>query len=214
MAWIAGLLALSAAAASTYNTNRRAKKQDQAIAEGIRQKSRVQRQADAKIGEELSQLERSTSAPEQASTMAQYQNAIRGTEQQARAGQALAGLSREYDAASGAAQGRTNNYLNQVIDSLSRIDAPGLQRQREGLRFADLGTDLRVLGREAEGIDYLANMRARGVRRNPYIDALAAGLNAYSGGYGNAGGYSQETVNSAGGYASGLGGGLYSGLGG
>ena len=52
----------------------------------------------------------------------------------------------------------------------------------------DLGSSLSVLGREAGGIDFLANMRAQGVRRDPAIDAFAAGLNAYGGGLGGAGG--------------------------
>lgn len=173
-----------AAGASAYNTNRVAKKQDQELARGIREKSKVQQRADATIADELTNLERSTSADEQQTTLGQYQDALRGTERQAQAGQALTGLSKEYDAATGAAQGRTSGYLDQVINSLSRIDAAGLQRQGEGMRMNDLGANLSVLGREAGGIDYLANLRAQGVRRNPGIDAFAAGLNAYGGGLG------------------------------
>lgn len=184
MTWAAVAATIIAAGAAAYNTNRVAKKQDQAIAQGIREKSRVQRNADAKIADELTNLERSTSADEQQTTLGQYQDALRGTERQAQAGQALTGLSKEYDAATGAAQGRTSGYLDQVINSLSRIDAAGLQRQGEGMRMNDLGANLSVLGREAGGIDYLANLRAQGVRRNPGIDAFAAGLNAYGGGLG------------------------------
>jgi len=188
-----------AAGASAYNTNRVAKKQDQEIARGIREKSKVQRRADAKIADELTNLERSTSADEQQTTMGQYQNALRGTDRQAQAGQALTGLSKEYDAATGAAQGRTNDYLSQVINSLSRIDAAGLQRQGEGMRMADLGTNLSVLGREAGGIDFLSNMRAQGVRRNAAIDAFAAGLNAYAGGASGAAGGAKTTADPYGG---------------
>lgn len=184
MSWVAVAASIVAAGASAYNTNRVAKKQDQAIAQGIRDKSKVQRRADAKIADELTNLEKSTSADEQQTTLGQYQDALRGTDRQAQAGQALTGLSKEYDAATGAAQGRTNDYLSQVINSLSRIDAAGLQRQGEGMRMNDLGANLSVLGREADGIDYLANLRAQGVRRNPGIDAFAAGLNAYGGGLG------------------------------
>lgn len=188
MAWIAVAAAIVAAGASAYNTNRVAKKQDQAIAQGIREKAKVQQRADAKIADELTSLEKSTSTDEQQTTLGQYQDALRGTERQAQAGQALTGLSKEYDAATGAAQGRTSDYLSQVVNSLSRIDAAGLQRQGEGMRMNDLGANLSVLGREAGGIDFLANMRAQGVRRDPAIDAFAAGLNAYGGGLGGAGG--------------------------
>jgi len=193
MSWIAVAAAIVAAGASAYNTNRVAKKQDQAIAQGIREKSRVQQNADAKIADELTSLEKSTSADEQQTTLGQYQDALRGTERQAQAGQALAGLSKEYDAATGAAQGRTSDYLSQVVNSLSRIDAAGLQRQGEGMRMTDLGSNLSVLGREAGGIDFLANMRAQGVRRDPAIDAFAAGLNAYGGGLGGGGATAGKT---------------------
>jgi len=182
-----------AAGASVYNTNRTAKKQDQALAAGIRQKAAVQRRADEKIASELTQLENSTSADEQQSTLNQYQNALRGTDQQAQAGQALSGLSKEYDAATGAAQQRTKGYVDQVANSLSRIDAAGLQRQGEGMRVADLGTNLRVLGREGEGIDYLSNLKAQGIRRNPYIDALSSALNSYGGGVSGAAGGNVKT---------------------
>lgn len=184
MTWVATAAALIAAGASVYNSRQTIKKQDQAVAEGIRQKSRVQQRADKRIGEELNQLQRSTPEAERVGAVTQYRDALRGTEQQAQAGQALAGLSREYDAATTAGQQRTGGYLSDVINSLSRIDAAGLQRQREGISAGNLSTDLRMLGREAEGIDFLANMRARGVRRNPYLDALSAGLSAYSAGAG------------------------------
>lgn len=176
------IAAAVATGASIYNTNRTAKKQDQALAAGIRKKAEVQRRADSRIASELTQLEGSTSADEQRSTLDQYQNALRGTDQQAQAGQALSGLSKEYDLATGAAQQRTKGYVDQVANSLSRIDAAGLQRQGEGMRVADLGTDLRVLGREGEGIDYLSNLKAQSIRRNPYIDALSSALNSYGGG--------------------------------
>lgn len=212
MTWVAVGIALAAAAASAYNTQRTARKQDQQIAAGIREKSKVQRRADQKIQEELDRLQQSNPQAERQGAVRQYQEALRGTQQQAQAGQAIAGLSREYDQATGAAQTQTGNYLGQVIDALSRVDAAGLQRQREGISAGNLGTNLRLLSREAEGIDFLANLRAQGVRRSPYLDALAAGLNAYAGGAGSAG--TTGGASSAGGTASGFGGGLYRGLGG
>ena len=193
MTWVAVGIALAAAAASAYNTQRTARKQDEAIAAGIREKNRVQQRADKRISDELDQLQRSTSKLDQQGAIAQYQEALRGTQQQAQAGQALAGLSQDYDAATNAAQAQTGSNVSQVADALSRIDAAGLQRQREGMRVGDLGTDLRLLGREAEGIDFLSNLRAQGVRRNPYLDALAAGLNAYGGGMSTAGGATGKT---------------------
>lgn len=183
-------LALAAAAAAAgvnyYNTQRAAKKADTALAQGIREKSAAQRRADARIGDLLTETEASRSGDAAAQTLEGFQTALRGTEGQARAGQALQGLSSEYDAATQAAQGKATDYVQGLARTLSQIDAPGLQRQREGFGVGNLRTNLDVIGREAQGIDFLANLKAQGVRRNPYLDLLSAGLSAYAGGAGGA----------------------------
>ena len=140
---------------------------------------------------------------ERQSALQQYGEALRGSEQQAAAGQALAGLSSEYDAATSANEAKSQAYLGKLTDVLSRLDAPMMQRQREGFGMQGLGRDLSVIGREAQGIDWLANMRAQGVRRNPYIDALAAGLNAYAGGVGAGGASAGTAATTAGGIGAG-----------
>lgn len=187
MAWIAGLIALAAAATSAYNTNQAVKKQDRVLAEGIRQQAKVQKRGNERLNETLGDLERSRPGGEQAGALEQYHRALQGTEQQAKAGQAIQGLSEAYDSATSAGTKNAQGRVGNIADLLSRLDAPGLQRQREGFGVADLGSNLGALGREAQGIDYLARMKAQNVRRNPYLDVLAAGLNSYAGGYGGGG---------------------------
>lgn len=183
------VIAAVGTAASIYNTNRTARKADEAAAAGIRKQAGVQRRADSRITEELEKLGKSSGAGDQAGALEQYQQATRGTEQQARAGQAIEGLSSEYDEATRAGQEQTGKNIGNIADLLSRIDAPMLQRQREGFGTADLATALGTLGRESQGQGFLADMRVRGVRRNPYIDAFASGLSTAAQNYGsNAGG--------------------------
>lgn len=179
------IAAVVGAGASYYNANQTAKKQDQAIAAGIRQQSATQRKADERLGQTLGQLEQSSPSDAIAETRQSYQDALRGTETQASAGQALSGLSKAYDEAAGAGQARAGDYVSNVADALSRIDAAGLQRQREGFTVGNLGTDLSVLGRESEGIDFLSRLKAQGIRSNPYLDALAGVAQGYSGGAGS-----------------------------
>jgi hypothetical protein len=201
------LLAAAATGASIYNTNRTARKQDDALAAGIREQAKTQRKANTKIADELTSLEGSRSADEAASTLQQYQSALQGTEQQARAGQAMAGLSKEYDAATTSNNAKSNEYVSKIAGLLSRMDAAGQQREGEGFRVGDLASNLRILGREAEGQGFLSRMRAQGIRRNPWIDAASAALNSYAGGMtSSAGGGASESAPIAYGMGRGVGG--------
>ena len=58
---------------------------------------------------------------------------------------------------------------------MARIDAPAQQRQREGVADARVAMELDQIGRRSRADDYLAQLRLRGVQRNPWID-LASGL--------------------------------------
>lgn len=176
------VIAAAAAGAQIYNTNKTAKRQDAALAEGIRQKSRTQQKADKAISSELTALEGSRSGDEAATTLQQYQQALEGSQNTARAGQAIAGLSSEYDAATAASNKQSGQYVDKIAGLLSQIDAPLQQREGEGFRIGDLTSNLRILGREGEGQDFLSRMRAQGIRRNPWIDAAAAAANAYASG--------------------------------
>lgn len=165
--------------AGVYNANQQAKKQDRALAEGIRQQSATQRRADQRLGETLGELEQSRPSDAIAQTRQSYEDALRGTASNAVAGQAISGLSKAYDEATNAGQARASESVANVADALSRIDAAGLQRQNEAFRTGDLGMDLSVLGREAQGIDFLSRMKAQGIRRDPWLDAFAGALQGY-----------------------------------
>lgn len=173
------LIALAASTAATaYNTRQTMKKADAALASGIRKRAATQRRADAKIDQAIT--ETGASRPDAASINQQYQQALQGTEQNARAGQTLSGLSKEYDAATTAATAGREASVSKVADLLSRIDAASQQREREGQARANLGSNLGVLERESQGQDFLAKLKAQSVRRNPWLDMFAKGLQAYA----------------------------------
>lgn len=197
MSWVAVAVAAAAALTSAYNTRQTAKKQDQAIAEGIRQQAKIQKRGNQQISMSLDKLEKSRSGPEQASALEQYRQALRGTESQARSGQAVEGLSEAYDAATREGTATAQGNVGNIADLLSRMDAPNLQRQREGIGAADLGLNLSTLGRDAAGADFLARMKAQNIRRNPWLDAAAAAMSAYAGG-GGGGGFGGGTYTSRG----------------
>ena len=185
---------VAAAGAQAYNTNQQAKKQDAALAEGIRQQSQTQRRASQQIDQSLADIAQSSPADEAAAAREGYQQAVRGTEQQAQAGQALSGLSSAYDAASRDASKTASGNVSNIASLLSRIDAPLQQRRGEGVRVGNLGTELSILSRTAQGQDQLARLKAAAIRRNPWIDAFAAGLQGYAGGAMGAGGSTAGTT--------------------
>jgi hypothetical protein len=165
--------------AQVYNTNRTARKQDETLAAGIRQQAGEQRRADQRVSEAIGAIEQSSPADAIREARQGYQTAIQGTEGMARAGQAISGLSDEYDAASRDASRTASGNVSNIADLLSRIDAPLMQRQNEGFIASDLSTDLGVIRRKAQGQDQLARLRASQIRNNPWIDAFAGAVQGY-----------------------------------
>lgn len=146
----------------------------------MRQKAATQRRADERIAQTVSDLGQSSPADAIAQAREGYQTAIRGTEGMAASGQALSGLSEAYDQAARSANTDAAGRTGKVADLLARIDAPINQRQQEGFQVGDLRTNLNVLTRDAGQQDFLAKLKAQGVRRNPWIDAFSAGLQGYA----------------------------------
>lgn len=177
------ILSLAGAGVGAYNTSRTAKKQDRALAEGIRKQGEIQRQANTRLNDSLAFFDKSGPEEIQSDLASTYQ-------QQARLNQsrALSGLTSEGDisddAKAMAAQSGSSvmDYAGFLSDVFSRIDAPTEQRRREGFERSDLGDSLSVFGRESRGEDYLARLKAAGITRNPWLDILGTGLSAASGG--------------------------------
>ena len=76
------------------------------------------------------------------------------------------------DAASAA--GRVQAGAADSAGLLSRIDAPGLQRQGEAFSYGRLGTDLGLINREAKGQAFMDDLRLKAIRRNPWLDAASS----------------------------------------
>lgn len=186
------MLALGLAAASAggnyYNTQQTAKRQDNAAADSIRNQSRIQRRADERVNEEVGELEASTSADERASRMGQYMETLRKGKGQLEAGLTGNIGSDTFRADAARAAGDVQAYAGDNASLMSRMDAPGLQRQGEAFGYGNLGTDLDLIQRQSQGQSFMDDLRMRSIRRNPWIDAAssfagrAAGVMAGGGG--------------------------------
>jgi hypothetical protein len=169
---IALALAAASAGAGIYNQNRMASQQDRQAAAGIRQQQENQRQANERLNQTLRFQQEAKPEQTRAVIDDQFMRQV-----QAKLGQAQAGVRQgsgaAYEDASREAAGKIAQTAATDAGLLARIDSPVVQRQQEGFRYGDLGMDLDILRGNVQGDQFLNNLRMRGIRRNPYIDAAA-----------------------------------------
>jgi hypothetical protein len=177
-------LALASAGASAYNTNRTAKKQDQAAAAGIRKQAENQKEVNQRLNKTLEFAQQST--PDEARTTAnqKYLATLQAKRAQANAGLAPQGISSAFDADAQAAAASSQAGAEQAAGLLSRIDAGTAQRASEGMAYGNLGMDLDRVRGNISGDEFLNRLRVGAIRRNPWIDAGAAALSGVGAGYG------------------------------
>ena len=120
----------------------------------------------------------------------QFLTAFRPRSSQARQGLGPTGLSSAYDQLAGSEAANAEQYALGQAGNLATIEGATRQRQREGNAFGDLGMNLDAMGGDVRGDQFLTDLRVRGIRRNPWIDAAAAAANGYASGgmYGGGGG--------------------------
>jgi len=189
--WVPLALSALGAGASYYNTQQTAKKQDNALAQQIRNQQNLQHQADARTAQMIQQQGQQTDTKEKAAGLAANQAVL-----QANAGQAQkvfqvpGAVSQAYQTAgANAAQGITN-FGNQQADLQSSINAPSQQRQNNRVNIDNYGNDLGLIARKASGQNFLDQLKLQSVRRNPWIDVGSGLLNGAAGAYGGSGGWS------------------------
>lgn len=200
-------LALAAAAAGTqyYNTQKTAQRQDRAAASAIRSQGAKQREADAKVAEQVEQMKGSTAEASRRKSLQSYVDTLRSRKQRSEAGlDPTIGSSRFLADAAQAAQ-TVGDYGTQRADLLAKVDAPGMQRRDEGFAQGRLATDLGLIGRESSGQAYLDRLRMESIKRNAGLDALASLMGGAAGGV--AGGWGAGAQ--AGGKAAATGAGTY-----
>ncbi|MGH8173941.1 MAG: hypothetical protein ACREPX_12430 [Rhodanobacteraceae bacterium] len=198
--WIPLVLSAVATGATVYNQRATAKRQDDQLAKQIRAQTSRQHGADDKTKALIQAEANSTDADEKQGSLSKFTDALRQSQ-----GNALRPLKVEGNASeaykkagSDSALGITG-YGNQIADLVSSIDAPGQQRQNDSFTRNRYATDIDQIKRFSAGDDFLANMRLRGIKKNPWIDAGASALGGYAssmgGGYG--GGYGAGANSSA-----------------
>ena len=182
-AWVPLLVAAIGGGASYYNGVKTANKQDQVLAEGIREKGRRQQGADAKVNELIQKTGDSNAEGDKSQALQQYMQQLSASRGQANGGLGqLSGVSDAYQKDSANAALGIQDYGGKIAGLMSRIDGPMAQRRREGNDQADFGVAIDQIKRFAEGDDFLNRLKLNGVRRNPLLDAFSAAASGYASG--------------------------------
>lgn len=185
-------MAAVSAGAQYYDNRQQVKRADRATLASMQEAKTRQRRADERTQQLTDELAASTPDEERQGALQGYMDQLRRAQPDAVSGvRDISGASDAYrrdsaDAALGIA-GQGQRYA----DLASRLEAPAMQRQREGRVFADAGNDLGLIGREQEGADRTHKLTLQGIRSNPWLQALSTvaggAASAYSGGAGGGG---------------------------
>lgn len=192
------IIAAVGTAAQHYNTRRQQKKQDSILSAGVTRQKGRQREADAAVQGELARLEDTSGEEQRQSAERQFLQRLRETRGQGE--EAIPGVANASDRyTQHATQERegSRNQAERIAELMSRIDAPALQRQKEGDRRLGLGSELDTLGNFSRGDEFVTRARARSVRKNPWVDLAGKAMQMYgswaAGGAGG-GGYSSAAA--------------------
>jgi hypothetical protein len=172
--------------AAIYNNQQTEKRQDKQLASQLRMDAVKQHEADAKTAELVNKTRQSTDKDEKAASLGAFTQAIKANQQNANRPLATLGnVSQAYkqsgsDAALGMAQKATG-----LADLISSIDAPTQQRQNDVRDVDDYHTKIGLIERRSRGDDFLAQMKLRSIKRNPWIDAFSQVAGGYANNYGS-----------------------------
>lgn len=192
MTWVAVGAAVVAAAGTMYNNKQVADKQDNNAAAALREQGMLQQQANAKTNELVQKTAASNDVGAKSNLLQSYL-----TEMQQKMGNAttpiaqVGNISNAYTKAANDATAGISTFGNNQSNLLASIDAPGVQRQQEGANLSRYGSTVGNIERQSKAVDFLAQMRARGIAPNPWIGAVSSVAGAYarsSAGSGGAGG--------------------------
>lgn len=170
---------VAAAAIQQYNQAQTAKKQDRAALAGLQEQRKFQEQANARMNQQLQELETSSPEDERNTLQSQIRQQLRAKQAQGLAGINATGGGDDVTMYAGQAAPTAVEYGDFIGGNVAAIDSPLYQRQKEGFERADVGSKLDTLRRHSAQEDALTRMKIAGIRDNPWLSLLSSGLSAY-----------------------------------
>lgn len=177
-------LVLTAAAAGLnyFNTSQEENKANQIEANEINQQTALQKKAAQDTTNLLNKDQATTSDQPQVSNLKQsYLQALQANNANANAAQTQVGnVSSAYNKASNDAALGVSDYSNKQATDLAEMGAPGLQRQGWNANLANYGGQIGAINLASQGDQGVAQVQLNSVHANPWLTALASGLNSYA----------------------------------
>lgn len=165
-------VAALSAGAGAYNADRTAKRQSEAATRGILAQQAKQREATARVNQQIGEIGQSTPEDERAAATDQFLAQLRANRAQTEGPQTLGGSDR-FRQDTEAAKVGIQNYGENAANVLARMTAPIEQRRGEGYGIGRAGVDIGTISNAAAGEDFLNRLRMSQIKRNPWIDAAS-----------------------------------------
>lgn len=176
-------LIISAVSSGAQFLNQRAaqRKQDRILARGVERQQALDREAQARLNQQLGELERSGPEAERRQAQERFMQQLQRTRGAAASGlPTVPGASNRYTADVEAAESGSAAEAADLAGIMSRIDAPTLQRLGETAATGRTGAALREIGDRSRGDQFVTELRARSVQPNPWVSLASKAGQAYS----------------------------------
>lgn len=181
-AWVPAVIAAVGAGVQANETDQTARRQDENAAQGIRTQAGKQREADARVSQEVNKLGQSTPEDAQKQATDAFMEQLNRTKTQAVGERSAGATSDAYNTDSAQANADVQKYGANRAGVLGRIAAPGIQRTAENVSRARAGTDLGLIARNSAGDQFLTQLRASQIHNNPWTMAAGQTIGAIGGG--------------------------------
>lgn len=179
---LALILSLASSAAQQGNQLAAEHDQQRAAEDAARRNDIVRAAANRRVNDEIQKVTKSNPDDARVETQAKFMDALRRAKVKGGAAD-LGGGGSTFTTDLGAAGAKQDAESANTASTLAAIDAPTLQRQREGESFNRAATDLQLLDSQSRGDDFLAQLRQSLIRPNPGIDSAANFGSAFANAY-------------------------------
>lgn len=169
------ILTATGTGAQVANQQAALRRQDREAARGIRRQGQIQEDANQRVQEQVSDIERSTGETERAEVLEGFLTALRQAQEPIEGGlEPVAGADPRF--AESVEGGRTALRRGGAARAgrLSRIDAPAFQRLNERVSLARTGSDLNEARRRSAAEDFLTRLRVSEEQPNQFVDILGS----------------------------------------
>lgn len=168
-----GIVLAASTAASAYQQNQVAQKQDSSNAVAIQNEMNARDKANAALTSGIQQIAQSNPAAATKTNADAYSKAVQ-LAKEASLNNGSTANSTAFDAAKTAAGNRVSNYGDTLANFMAGIDAAGQQRVGEENVDANTRAQVGTINSDARAQNIADNARTASIRANPWLSALFA----------------------------------------